>query len=128
MVGRAEQDLHAEALMAPRLAGTMITRQLRDDRPGLSWCVAIGIMGCPKNFYHGATVDEALACAETDLLTPVVPTQEMCIWLAKDPKMVFYKGPGIPAKLNLDGIDLEAYKGRRRKSREICLLVESVAS
>lgn len=120
-----DRILRLEALVSPRLVGTQLSRVLRENAPGLSWCLALGVMGCPKNFYYGATMEAAVKAAEDDLLTPVVPDEQMCILLHRDPKTVFYKGPGIPAKLDMTGIDLSKYKGRRLRSggEPICLLV-----
>jgi hypothetical protein len=41
-------------------AGTTISRQLDPDGDGMRWCVAVGPMMLPKNFYYGYTIREAL--------------------------------------------------------------------
>ncbi len=42
--------------------GTMITRQL--IQTGIRWSLAIGVMGMPKAFYYGDTIEAALTAAE----------------------------------------------------------------
>jgi hypothetical protein len=44
--------------------GTQITRILNEEGKGLQWCLSIGVMRCPKIFFHGETIDEAITQAE----------------------------------------------------------------
>lgn len=50
--------------------GTNLGRTFREPKnaaPVLEWTLAVGGMGSPKTFYHGATIEEVVSQAERDL-------------------------------------------------------------
>jgi hypothetical protein len=98
------------------IPGTQISRVLNSDSPGLGWCVAIGAMQMPKLFFYGNTVEDALTAAEQQLLTPKVPDARMLRAMARNPSAPIFQGPGIRAVLNMDGIDLAAYRPKPRRA------------
>lgn len=47
----------------PTIPGTSISRVL-DHEKGLMWCLSVGVISLPKQFFHGFTIEECLVSAE----------------------------------------------------------------
>jgi len=62
-VSNVEQMLEELEARYSTCPGTQICRQIDPDSDGFRWCVAVGRMMDPKQFYHGYTVTEALEVA-----------------------------------------------------------------
>ena len=58
---RLEQQLNIS------VPGTIIYRSMKPGR-GFEWGVAIGVMGMPKQFFLGDSIEEAIQNAEKELL------------------------------------------------------------
>lgn len=53
------------------IPGTMITRTaMPPPAKGYGWCLAIGCMGMPKDFFHAVTIEECLTMVEDMLQIP----------------------------------------------------------
>ena len=48
-------------------SGTNIDRVLKFDGDGVMWCLGLGQMGMPKQFFYGNTIEEVISFAEKEL-------------------------------------------------------------
>lgn len=60
-----------EKKFSPKSPGTILSRVSLDQRThgysGYGWCLAIGKLSMPKDFYYGRTIEEVFSNAENEV-------------------------------------------------------------